>query len=152
MLVCFLHRQSENDDGTARLEEAVGAYRETLKERTQEQVPLDSAMTQNNLGITLSTLGKTGEGTARLEEALGAYREALKECTQERVPLQSAATPSNLGSALSTLGQRESGTASLEQAIAAYDAASPSSCAHGRTTTRANVELTDIGCLRGSLN
>jgi hypothetical protein len=35
---------------TARLEEAVAAYRDALKERTRERVPLDWAGTQNNLG------------------------------------------------------------------------------------------------------
>jgi hypothetical protein len=39
-----------------RLEEAVTAYREALQERTREQVPLDWAMTQNNLGNALSLL------------------------------------------------------------------------------------------------
>ncbi|MFH0343992.1 MAG: hypothetical protein ACHBNF_18145 [Chromatiales bacterium] len=33
------------------LELAVAAYREALKERTRERVPLDWAMTQNNLGL-----------------------------------------------------------------------------------------------------
>jgi hypothetical protein len=45
------------ESGTARLEEAVAAYRAALEERTQERVPLDWATTQNNLGNALSTLG-----------------------------------------------------------------------------------------------
>ena len=36
--------------GTERLEQAVAAYTEALKECTRERVPLDWAMTQNNLG------------------------------------------------------------------------------------------------------
>ena len=43
----------EREGGTARLEEAVSAYRDALKERTRERVPLDWAMTQNNLGNAL---------------------------------------------------------------------------------------------------
>ena len=39
----------ERESGTARLEEAVAAYRDALKEWTRERVPLDWAMTQNNL-------------------------------------------------------------------------------------------------------
>ena len=62
-----------------RLEEAVAAYREALKERTRERVPLEWAKTQNNLGNALSTLGERESGTARLQEAVAAYREALKE-------------------------------------------------------------------------
>ena len=57
----------------------MAAYREALKEQTRERVPLDWAMTQNNLGNALWTLGERESGTARLEEAVAAYREALKE-------------------------------------------------------------------------
>src|SRR6266511_2508691 len=99
----------ERESGTARLEEAVAAYRDALKECTRERVPLQWAMTQNNLGLALWTLGERESGTARLEEAVAAYRDALKECTRERVPLQWAMTQNNLGLALSTLGERESG-------------------------------------------
>jgi hypothetical protein len=44
----------ERESGTARLEQAVNAYRDALLERTRERVPLDWAMTQTNLGIPLS--------------------------------------------------------------------------------------------------
>ena len=101
-------------------ERAVAAYREALKEMTRERVPLDWAMTQNNLGNALQTLGERESGTARLDEAVAAYREALKEMTRERVPLQWATTQNNLGTALRTLGERESGTARLDEAVAAY--------------------------------
>ena len=50
----------------------MAAYREALKERTRERVPLQCAMTQNNLGTALRTLGKRESGTGRLEEARGA--------------------------------------------------------------------------------
>ena len=110
----------ERESGTARLEEAVAAYRDALKEWTRERVPLDWAMTQNNLGNALETLGERESGTARLEEAVAAYREALQEWTRERVPLDWAMTQNNLGIALQTLGERESGTARLEEAVAAY--------------------------------
>src|SRR6185437_13965070 len=111
------------ESGTARLEEAVAAYRAALEERTRERVPLDWAMTQTNLGAALQTLGGRESGTARLEEAVVAYREALEEWTRERVPLDWATTQNNLGNALQTLGERESGTARLEEAVAAYRAA-----------------------------
>jgi tetratricopeptide (TPR) repeat protein len=81
---------------------------------------LDWAMTQNNLGIVLATLGVRESGTKRLEEAVEAYRAALQERTRERVPLQWAATQNNLGSALWMLGERESGTKRLEEAAASF--------------------------------
>ena len=65
-------------------------------------MPLDWAMTQNNLGNALSTLGERESGTARLEEAVAAYRAALEEWTRERVPLDWAMTQNNLGTALSS--------------------------------------------------
>ena len=110
----------ERESGTARLEEAVAAHREALKERTRERVPLQWATTQNNLGTALSRLGERESGTARLEEAVAACRDALKEMTRERVPLDWAMTQNNLGNALSLLGERESSTARLEEAVAAY--------------------------------
>jgi exonuclease VII small subunit len=111
----------ERESGTARLEEAVAAYRDdALKERTHERVPLQWAMTQVNLGTALEVLGERESGTAKLEEAVAAYRDALKERTRERVPLDWAVTQIHLGNALQTLGERESGTARLEEAVSAY--------------------------------
>ncbi len=85
-------------------EEAVAAYRAALQERTRERVPLDWAMTQNNLGNALQRLGGRESGTARLDEAVAAYRAALQERTRERAPLDWAMTQNNLGGALQALG------------------------------------------------
>ena len=87
----------ERESGTARLEEAVAAYRAALEEWTRERVPLHWAMTQMNLGNALTRLGGRESGTARLEEAVVAYRAALEERTRERVPLQWAMTTGNRG-------------------------------------------------------
>jgi tetratricopeptide (TPR) repeat protein len=110
----------ERQTGTAKLEEAVTAYREALKEWTRKRAPLEWAGTQNNLGNALQALGGRESGTAKLEEAVVAYREALKEQTRERVPLDWAQTQNGLGNALQALGGRESGTAKLEEAVVAY--------------------------------
>jgi hypothetical protein len=72
--------------GTARLEEAVAAYRAVLEERTRARVPLQWATTQNNLGTALRTLGARESGAARPEEAVAAYRAALEEETRACVP------------------------------------------------------------------
>jgi tetratricopeptide (TPR) repeat protein len=112
----------ERESGTARLEQAVNAYRDALREYTHERVPLDWATTQNNLGNALQRLGQRESGTARLEQAVNAFRDALQERTRERVPLDWATTQNNLGNALATLGERDSGTAWREQAAAAWDA------------------------------
>jgi hypothetical protein len=45
-----LFRLGERESGTAKFEEAVAAYRQALKERTREHMPLEWATTQHNLG------------------------------------------------------------------------------------------------------
>ncbi len=82
----------ERESGTARLEEALAAFRAALEEWTRERVPLDWAATQNNLGNALERLGERESGTARLDEAVAAYSAALEERTRERVPLEWAQT------------------------------------------------------------
>jgi tetratricopeptide (TPR) repeat protein len=110
----------ERESGTERLDEAVAAFHDALKEKTRERAPLDWAVTQNNLGNALAAIGERESSAARLEEAVAAYREALKEWTRERLPLEWATAQNNLGSALSSLGERENGTARLQEAVAAY--------------------------------
>ncbi len=123
LLGTALQTLGERESGSARLQEAVTAYRAALEEMTRDRVPLDWATTQNNLGLALSRLGERESGTARLEEAVLAYRSALEEFSRDRVPLQWAMTENNLGIALRRLGERESGTARLEEAVEAFRAA-----------------------------
>ena len=113
----------DRESSTARLDEAVEAYRAALLEYTREHAPLDWAMTQNNLGNTLRVLGERESGTARLDEAVEAYRAALLEYTREHEPLEWAGTQNNLGIVLRILGERESGSARLDGAVQAYRAA-----------------------------
>ena len=50
----------EQEGGAARLEQAVAAHTEALKERTRARVPLDWAMTQKNLGRAIQILRERG--------------------------------------------------------------------------------------------
>ena len=52
----------ERESKAERLEQAVTTYTEALKEYTRERVPLGWAMTQNNLGTALATLGGRESG------------------------------------------------------------------------------------------
>ncbi len=113
-------RLGEERGDNARLETAIRFFRRVLDAWTRERVPLDWAMTQNDLGNALMRFGEREAGEARLEEAVSAYREALKERTRERVPLDRAMTQNNLGNALRSLGEREAGEARLEEAVAAF--------------------------------
>jgi hypothetical protein len=95
----------------------VAAYRAALEERTRGRVPLDWAMTQNNLGYALEALGERQSGTAQLEEAAAAYRVALEERTRERVPLDWAYYEHGLADALAALGKRQKNAARMEEAL-----------------------------------
>jgi hypothetical protein len=58
---------------TQHLTDAVAAYRAALQEFTQARVPLDWAMTQNNLGNALDDLGTRTHDTNELCQALGKH-------------------------------------------------------------------------------
>jgi tetratricopeptide (TPR) repeat protein len=106
-----------------KLEEAVVAFREALKEWTRERAPLDWATSQNNLGNALSSLGGRESGTAKLEEAVAAYREALKERTREQAPLQWGTSLGNEGVTLMLMAERRGNAAMAETALSQITAA-----------------------------
>jgi tetratricopeptide (TPR) repeat protein len=114
------HGDEKGDNGV--LAQAIGLYRDVLREHSRERVPLKWAATLNKLGNALQTLGERENGTARLEEAVSAFREVLKERTRDWLPLQWAATENSLGNALMRLGKREKGTGRLEEAVALREA------------------------------
>jgi tetratricopeptide (TPR) repeat protein len=118
-----LYQQGDEFGDNAALGDAIAAYDDVLRLAPRDGVPLDWAMTQNNLGNALQTLGERESGTARLEQAVAAYRAALEERTRERVPLDWAMTQNNFGNALKVLGEREGGMARLQEAVRAYRAA-----------------------------
>ena len=65
--------------GTARLEEAVAAYRAALQEQTRERVPLDWAYTQHALAEALAALAARGKDALQtMEEAVACMRGALQ--------------------------------------------------------------------------
>ena len=61
---------------------AIRLHEYALAAAPRARVPLQSAMTQNDLSIALATLGKRESGTARLEQAVEAYWAALQERTR----------------------------------------------------------------------
>ncbi|MCB2054455.1 MAG: tetratricopeptide repeat protein, partial [Geminicoccaceae bacterium] len=78
-----LRTLGERESDTVRLEEAVIAFGNALKERTRERVPLHWAATQNNLGKALATLGERRGDRALLAEALEAVRNAREIFVEE---------------------------------------------------------------------
>lgn len=59
----------QREPGTVRLEHAVTAYRDALKERTRDRVPLQWAMTQMNLAIAELALHRKAPDPGRLAKA-----------------------------------------------------------------------------------
>ena len=110
----------ERESDTARLNEAVAAFREALEGTNARARPAAMGPDPEQSRQCVGRLGERESDTARLNEAVAAFREALKECTRERVPLDWAMTQNNLGIALWRLGERESGTARLNEAVAAF--------------------------------
>jgi tetratricopeptide (TPR) repeat protein len=67
----------QRENGTARLEEAITAYRAALEEYTSDRAPHEWAVVQNNLALTQAVLfDKTGD-TAWLDSAIAMAHEAL---------------------------------------------------------------------------
>ena len=102
-----MFRLGERESGTERLDEAVAAFSEALKEYTRERVPLDWASTQNNLGGALFRLGERESGTERLDEAVAAFSEALKELTPDAAPRGNQIALRNLAEAEKLLAARK---------------------------------------------
>jgi hypothetical protein len=61
---------------SARLEEAVAAFRAALKEQMHDRVPLEWARTQLNVGLALAALGDRAHSIDRLHEALTCLQQA----------------------------------------------------------------------------
>jgi hypothetical protein len=79
--------------------------------------PTDWAMTQNNLGGALVSLGERqpgAEGLRSLSGAVEAYRAALQVYTRAAMPQDWAATQNSLGYTLSKRAGRQSGAESLQ--------------------------------------
>jgi ATP-dependent Clp protease adapter protein ClpS len=104
---------------TAKIAEAVAAYRAALEECTRERTPLDWARIQRALGLALQVLGGHRNDPAMIEAAVFAFRAALSE--KARLPLPERVHACEcLGNALRDLGAREAGTIRLDEAIATF--------------------------------
>ena len=91
----------ERESGTARLEEAVAAYRAALEERTRERVPLDWATSFGNQGVALMLIADRTNDAASAETAVAqieAAYETLRSGGQEAwAAVLSAATAQGPG-------------------------------------------------------
>jgi len=99
--------EAEMRGDIAALKESIETWHLVLQQRPRDRVPLDWAMTQNNLGNAPERLGERESGTTHLTEAVAAYRAALEEQPRKRVPLDWATVQNNLGDALTTCSRLE---------------------------------------------
>ncbi len=107
-----LHNQGVDKGDNEALEEEIALLNSILKEYPRERVPLDWAMTQNNLGNALATLGGRESGTARLEEAVAAYRAALEVFTQPGLEYYRGIAQGNVDRAQALIRERRGGDGS----------------------------------------
>jgi tetratricopeptide (TPR) repeat protein len=86
----------ERESGTARLDEAVAAFRDALQERTRARVPLDWASTQMNLALVYRVLFDKDHQPRHLDDALEAVdplivkrplRDGEAESAYRRLPI-----------------------------------------------------------------
>ena len=112
--------RGERESGTARLEEAVAAYRAALQERTRERAPLGWAATQNNLGTALleawgarERYGTAGGGGGVLSRGIEGNEPA------SRFRSTGAVTENNLGGALWSSARRR-GRDGFDDATTSY--------------------------------
>jgi dTDP-4-amino-4,6-dideoxygalactose transaminase len=70
----------ERESGTARLEEAVAAYRAALEERTRARVPLDWATSTGNQGVALRVLAERRRDLAMAKRAHAQINAAFETC------------------------------------------------------------------------
>jgi tetratricopeptide (TPR) repeat protein len=107
------------EDGPSMWEKAVAAYGAALDDYTRSEKPEDWAVTQNNRGLALQSLG-------RLDEALDCYRAALTKVTPETNPPDWAMVQNNLGNVLVAHGERDrshAGVVHLVEAIKVFRSA-----------------------------
>jgi hypothetical protein len=72
-----LGKLGERESGTARIEEAITAFRAALEEQTRDRVPLLWAYANHALAANLATLAERRKDRHTMAEALGHMREAL---------------------------------------------------------------------------
>jgi tetratricopeptide (TPR) repeat protein len=118
-----LCRQGDERSDNEALRNCIEVYGRALVYFPRSRMPLEWAVTKNDLANALEILGESEHGIARLEQAVAAYRAVLEKWTEELFPVEWAGVQSNLCLALSHLGQSANRTQILEQAVETCNAA-----------------------------
>jgi hypothetical protein len=99
---------AEVRDREENCKKAIVAFQEALRVHTLERLPMQYAMTQNNLGSVYGTLAEVRDREENCKKAIVAFQEALRVYTLERFPDLHERTKKNLTRALLICKGRES--------------------------------------------
>lgn len=89
------------------MQESHPGLQEALKVRTLEDVPIEYARTQHNLGIAYGILAEIKDKAENCMKAIQAYQEALKVYTPGDFLVQYIRTQKNLGNLYRILAEVE---------------------------------------------
>ncbi|TAF10072.1 MAG: tetratricopeptide repeat protein [Nostocales cyanobacterium] len=101
-------------------QEAVNAYNEALRYRTEEIDPLKYAACQNNLGTAYWHLGQYSQPVEHLKQAIVAYNLALAYYKPKEEPIKYGMIQNNIGTAYWNLSQYETPLENLQLAVDLY--------------------------------
>lgn len=118
-----LYKQGKEKGDSNLLRQSVEILQQQLCVISRQEMPMEWAKAQNDLGNALRTLGELELSVQHLNGALKSYRDALQEFTRNRYPIQWAKVQNNLGNTFHLLAGFESGTVYLTEAVKAYLAA-----------------------------
>lgn len=105
------------------LEKSIAAHEAALAVRSREQMPLDWATSQSNLGSAWQALGEFKRDANALRKAVTAYQAAFEVRSRDQAPMAWAETQGGLALALWKLGELQNSTETLRSAVTAYEAA-----------------------------
>ncbi|MDM9380536.1 tetratricopeptide repeat protein [Chlorogloeopsis sp. ULAP01] len=101
-------------------QQAIAAYTEVVRFRTNNMEPLKYAATQNNLGTAYWHLAQHTQSAENLHKAIAAYSLALNYYHPEQEPLKYGMIQNNIGTAHWNLAQYDHPTENLRLAVKAY--------------------------------
>jgi len=104
-------------------EESIRVYEEIHDLVSHQQAPVQWAMVQNGLGLSLQMIGLQTNDIERLEQSADAFRASLEIMKENDNPIQFALVQNNLGLTLQTIGDQKANAQNLEGALAAFDQA-----------------------------
>jgi len=92
-------RKADSLHDSGEFEEAIEEYESILEIISPKNLPLEYAITQNNLGNAYRDLAGVRDKETNLEKAITAYQEVLKIYTEEKYPIIYQKVSSNLEAA-----------------------------------------------------